>query len=128
MLALAQRLHDEHVQAGKDERNKIVAEAQAHASRLVREAEDKQRKTLGDLDQQRQALERKVDELRSFEREYRARLKAYLETQLRDLEAKAPVSGRPDRGAESDTAGASADGGSATSSSGQDTPRFPFGG
>jgi DivIVA domain-containing protein len=123
MLALAQRLHDEHVQAGKDERTKIVTEAQEHAARLVRDAEVKQRQTLGQLEQQRQVLERKVDELRSFEREYRARLKAYLENQLRDLEAKAPVVGRsPDAGS------AGSDGGAGSAAAGKDTPRFPFGG
>jgi hypothetical protein len=37
--------------------------------------------------QQREELERRVDDLRAFEREYRSRLKAYLEGQLRDLEA-----------------------------------------
>ncbi len=93
MLALAQKLHDEHVDAGKAERTKIVTEAQEHASRLVREAEIKQRETLGDLDQQRLVLERKVEQLRSFEREYRSRLKAYLEGQLRELEAKASSGG-----------------------------------
>ena len=30
-------------------------------------------------------LEKKIDELRTFEREYRTRLKTYLESQLRDL-------------------------------------------
>ncbi len=93
MLALAQKLHDEHVEAGKSERTKIVTEAQEHANRLVREAEAKQRETLGDLDQQRMVLERKVEQLRSFEREYRSRLKAYLEGQLRELEAKASAGG-----------------------------------
>ena len=37
--------------------------------------------------QTREELERRVDDLRAFEREYRSRLKAYLEGQLRDLEA-----------------------------------------
>ncbi|MGL4172789.1 MAG: DivIVA domain-containing protein [Actinomycetota bacterium] len=91
MLALAQKLHDEHVEAGKSERHKIINEAQDQAARLVREAEAKRHETLGDLEQQRQMLERKVEQLRSFEREYRSRLKAYLEGQLRDLESKAPA-------------------------------------
>jgi len=43
--------------------------------------------------QQREELERRVDDLRAFEREYRSRLKAYLEGQLRDLEAGATDSG-----------------------------------
>jgi hypothetical protein len=31
-------------------------------------------------------LQKKIDELRTFERDYRARLKSYLETQLLELE------------------------------------------
>jgi len=42
---------------------------------------------MGSLVQTREELERRVDDLRAFEREYRSRLKAYLEGQLRDLEA-----------------------------------------
>lgn len=96
MLALAQKLHDEYVRNGEQTRDRIVNEARDHAGRLVREAEDKQRQTLGSLEQERSLLERKIDELRAFEREYRSRLKSYLEGQLRDLEAKAAVV--PNRG------------------------------
>jgi DivIVA domain-containing protein len=98
MLALAQKLHDEYVRNGEQTRDRIVGEARDHAGRLVREAEDKQRQTLGSLEQERSLLERKIDELRAFEREYRSRLKSYLEGQLRDLEAKAAVV--PNRGAQ----------------------------
>jgi hypothetical protein len=48
---------------------------------------------MGSLVQQREELERRVDDLRAFEREYRSRLKAYLEGQLRDLEAGVTDSG-----------------------------------
>jgi hypothetical protein len=48
---------------------------------------------MGSLVQQREELERRVDDLRAFEREYRSRLKAYLEGQLRDLEAGVTESG-----------------------------------
>ena len=142
MLALAQKLHDEHVEAGKAERNKIVGDAQEHAARLIREAEQKQRETLGDLEQQRQVLQRKVEQLRSFEREYRSRLKAYLEDQLKQLEAKAEAGGSEPDGSGSDT-GSQTQAPSAEvtqlptrggfgSSDGQnqgqsETPRFPFG-
>ncbi len=91
MLALAQKLHDEYVRNGEQQRDRIVSEAREHATRLVREAEEKQRQTLGSLEQERSLLERKIDELRAFEREYRSRLKSYLEGQLRELEAKAAV-------------------------------------
>ena len=91
MLALAQKLHDEYVRNGEQQRDRIISEAREHATRLVREAEEKQRQTLGSLEQERSLLERKIDELRAFEREYRSRLKSYLEGQLRELESKAAV-------------------------------------
>jgi DivIVA domain-containing protein len=140
MLALAQKLHDEHVEAGKTERNKIISEAQAHAARLVREAEQKQRETLGDLEQQRQVLQGKVEQLKSFEREYRSRLKAYLENQLRELESKAAMpTGQADAEAARpvDTgvttlpsrSGFAGEGHSdGESEPPQTAPRFPFGG
>ena len=70
------------------------------ASRLVREAEEKHRQTLGSLEQERSLLERKIDELRIFERDYRNRMKSYLESQLRDLETRSSggagaTNGRP---------------------------------
>jgi DivIVA domain-containing protein len=88
MLALAQKLHDDFVRSGEEQRDKILGEAKDHATRLVREAEEKQRQTLGSLEQERSLLERKIDELRSFERDYRNRMKSYLESQLRDLDAR----------------------------------------
>jgi cell division septum initiation protein DivIVA len=100
MLALAQKLHDEHVRSGEEKRDQLIREAEAHAARLVNEAEQKQRETLGSLERERSLLERKIDELRAFERDYRARLKSYLESQLRDLESKGSiVPGRGQAGA-----------------------------
>jgi DivIVA domain-containing protein len=141
MLALAQRLHDEHVEAGKTERNKIISEAQAHAARLVREAEDKQRETLGDLEQQRQVLQGKVEQLKNFEREYRSRLKAYLENQLRELESKAAMpsdaTSEPQAARQADTGATplpsrggfvGGDNREGHEEPPQAAPRFPFGG
>ncbi|MEG9247745.1 DivIVA domain-containing protein [Arthrobacter sp. Soc17.1.1.1] len=88
VLAMAQRLHDEYVNAGVEQRDKIIAEAQIEASGLVNDAQEKSRKTLGDLEEQKTVLERKVEQLRGFESDYRARLKAYIEGQLRDLDAR----------------------------------------
>ncbi|MFJ6003148.1 DivIVA domain-containing protein [Arthrobacter sp. NPDC092385] len=88
VLAMAQRLHDEYVNAGVEQRDKIIAEAQIEASGLVNDAQEKSRKTLGDLEEQKSVLERKVEQLRGFESDYRARLKAYIEGQLRDLDAR----------------------------------------
>ncbi|GAA1116154.1 DivIVA domain-containing protein [Arthrobacter flavus] len=91
VLAMAQKLHDEYVNAGVEQRDKIIAEAQIEASGMVNEAEEKTRKTLGALEQQKTVLEGKVEQLRSFERDYRSRLKAYIEGQLRDLDSRGSV-------------------------------------
>ncbi|GAB3561994.1 DivIVA domain-containing protein [Arthrobacter alkaliphilus] len=91
LLAMAQQMHDKHVADGQQQAEKIIAEAQIEASSLVNDAQDKSRKILGALEQQRSVLERKVEQLRGFERDYRSRLKAYIEGQLRDLDARGSV-------------------------------------
>ncbi|MGX5697276.1 DivIVA domain-containing protein [Agromyces soli] len=91
LLQLARRLHEEHVREGIEKRDALIAEGHATAARLVAEAEAKQRQQIGILDQERVALEKRVDELRVFEREYRQKLKSYIEGQLRDLDTAAPV-------------------------------------
>jgi len=92
LLQLARRLHEEHVAEGKAKRDELIAEGHATAARLVAEAESKQKEQLAVLDKQRAALESKIDELRNFERDYRAKLKSYIEGQLRDLEASGSAS------------------------------------
>jgi DivIVA domain-containing protein len=91
LLQLARRLHEEHVREGVEKRDALIAEGHATAARVVAEAEAKQRAQMGVLDQERLALEKRVDELRVFEREYRQKLKSYIEGQLRDLDTASPV-------------------------------------
>ncbi|WP_353827952.1 DivIVA domain-containing protein [Agromyces sp. SYSU T0242] len=91
LLQLARRLHEEHVREGVEKRDALIAEGHATAARIVAEAEAKQRAQMGILDQERVALEKRVDELRVFERDYRAKLKSYIEGQLRDLDTAQPV-------------------------------------
>lgn len=88
MLQLAQKLHDDYVRAGQEEGERIISEARAQAERIVAEAEETSSRTLAALEQERSLLERKIDELRVFERDYRTRLKSYLENLLGDLESR----------------------------------------
>ncbi|QJY49525.1 DivIVA domain-containing protein [Pseudonocardia broussonetiae] len=70
------------------------------AASLVGDAERKQNEIIGSITREKTVLEKKIDELRTFEREYRTRLKTYLESQLRDLEGRgsaAPTDGRNTR-------------------------------
>ena len=104
LLAMAQRLHDEHVQAGETRRDELIADAEAQRDELVSAAEANAQKinddaqtrkqqlaaefdaTKRDLEQKRSDLQEKIDELKSFERDYRLRLRGYIESQLRDLD------------------------------------------
>ncbi len=92
LLVLARRLHDEHVREGAEKRDQLIAEGNATAARVVAEAEAKQQEELTKLNEQRSVLEREIEELRVFEREYREQLKSYIEGQLRDLESGAAAS------------------------------------
>jgi DivIVA domain-containing protein len=91
LLQLARRLHEEHVKEGAEKRDALIAEGHATAARVVAEAEAKQRAQISALDAERSGLEKKIEELRTFEREYRQKLKSYIESQLRDLDAASPV-------------------------------------
>jgi DivIVA domain-containing protein len=86
MLALAQRTADEHTTRAKIEAEDMIASARAKVVELERQ---------GQID--RAALERRVEELRAFEREYRTRLRQHYESALRELEgrADAPAAAAP---------------------------------
>lgn len=88
MLTLAQRLHDEHIANGKAEGERILAEAEAERTRIVTEAEEIHNRTLTKLEQERSLMERKISELREFERDYRTRLKSYLESLLQNVDSQ----------------------------------------
>jgi DivIVA domain-containing protein len=87
LLQLARRLHEEHVREGMEKRDALIAEGHSTAARVVSEAQQAQQTQLAGLEQEKQSLERKVEELRSFEKEYREKLRGYIEGQLRDLES-----------------------------------------
>jgi DivIVA domain-containing protein len=92
-LGRARREADEILGKARRQSEQITSDARARAESLERDAQERHRQAMGSLVQQREELERRVDDLRAFEREYRSRLKAYLEGQLRDLEAGAADSG-----------------------------------
>jgi DivIVA domain-containing protein len=92
-LGRARREADEILGKARRQAEQITSDARARAESLERDAQERHRQAMGSLVQQREELERRVDDLRAFEREYRSRLKAYLEGQLRDLEAGATDSG-----------------------------------
>ncbi len=92
-LGRARREADEVLTKARRQAEQITGDARARAESLERDAQERHRQAMGSLVTQREELERRVDDLRAFEREYRSRLKAYLEGQLRDLEAGVTDSG-----------------------------------
>jgi len=94
----------------------LERQARDKATTLERDAQRKHNETITLIEQQKGGLEKKIDELRTFEREYRTRLKTYLESQLRDLEGRgsaAPAGGtRNGAGYATSTYGSRAEAGS----------------
>ena len=86
-LTNAQTQSDKHLAEAKARADQIERESSAKAAQAVQEAEQRAASITAQLEQRKAALERRVEELRTFEREYRTRLKSYLESQLRDLDA-----------------------------------------
>jgi DivIVA domain-containing protein len=85
-LVLAQRTADEAVREARAESERARREARQDADRIVAEARAHVAEQLGGLEDDKRRLEGQVEQLRAFEREYRTRLRAYLEMQLRDLD------------------------------------------
>jgi DivIVA domain-containing protein len=86
LLQLARRLHDEHVREGIEKRDSLISEGNATAARIVAEAEATQRSELARLNKEKSGIEHRIDELRTFEKEYRTKLRSYIEGQLNDLD------------------------------------------
>jgi thiamine phosphate synthase YjbQ (UPF0047 family) len=87
LLQLARKLHEEHVREGLEKRDALIAEGHATAARIVREAEAQHRSDMSRLEQEKALAENDLQTLRNFERDYRAKLKSYIEGQLSELEA-----------------------------------------
>jgi DivIVA domain-containing protein len=103
LLQLARKLHDDHVREGISKRDALIAEGHATAARVIREAEAQQRVELSKFEQERAVLEHTILELRTFEREYRIKLKTYIEGQLAELEFESQPSNSGNQSANSST-------------------------
>jgi DivIVA domain-containing protein len=88
MLELAQRTADETIASARIEGEQVLSEASSQAERLLTETTGNVANITREFEVQKAGFERKIEELRAYEREYRGRLRSYLEGQLRELEAK----------------------------------------
>lgn len=99
LLQLARKLHDEHVAEGLAKRDSLIAEGHATAARLVREAEANQRAEIQAAEREKALINHRIQELKAYEREYRMKLKAFIESQLAELSESGVESGSPALGA-----------------------------
>ena len=65
-----------------------IRQAQEKADALQQDAERKHTEIMTTVKKQQSALEARIDELRTYEREYRTRLKTFLESQLEELNSR----------------------------------------
>jgi len=119
LLEIATRNADELVNEAKDEADKIIGEARTKAERLDSESKvraerlesdartrsqmldsetaERRQQLMGDLEKEKGRLNSEIETLRTFEREYRSRLKSYFSQQLAALDSNsgdaAPSSG-----------------------------------
>lgn len=91
LLTLARRLHEEHVQEGATKRDALIAEGHETATRIVSEAEATAKKQLDDLEKEKSRLQARITELTSFEKEYREKLRSYINGQLTELDSLSTV-------------------------------------
>ena len=88
MVSEAKMRADSMVNDARTRADTMEREARAKAAALDQDAERRHREVMGPLEEKRVGLERKIEELRTFEREYRTRLRSYLESHLRDLDSR----------------------------------------
>jgi DivIVA domain-containing protein len=100
LLELATRNADELVAEAQAEAEALLADAQARAEKLTAEAKARseqleaetarrRQELTGELDRQKSSLSAEIERLRIFEREYRTRLRQYLQDQLGALDGEA---------------------------------------
>jgi DivIVA domain-containing protein len=99
VLMMAQRTADDHVTEARREANAVLSDARrkaeeatgqarAAADALERDARLRHQEALASLDAKRAAALKHIEELTGFQREYRAQLKAHVDSQLRDLDGR----------------------------------------
>jgi DivIVA domain-containing protein len=109
LLEIASANADQLMEAAKEEADRIIGEAQVKADRITGESQlkaervetdarvraqkldeetsERRAHALAGIDRDRADLQREIDHLRAYEREYRARLKNYFQTQLDQISA-----------------------------------------
>jgi DivIVA domain-containing protein len=85
MLTEARTRSETMVNDARTKAETLERQSRDRVASLERDAAAKHTELMAGLCQEKDILEKKIDELRTFERGYRTRLKSYLDSQLREL-------------------------------------------
>jgi DivIVA domain-containing protein len=96
LLEIAAANADQLIGEAREEADKLLSEAKMAAERLESDARtrsekldaetsDRRHQLFGELEQERESLSRTIDELRTLEQNFRAKLRSYFEAQLQVL-------------------------------------------
>ncbi len=117
LLEIASNNADQLMDSAKEEADRVVGEARTKAERLTNEARGKadrletdariraqkldeetnerRQQAVATIEHERYEIQREVEHLRAYEREYRARLKNYFQSQLDQLAANESTNSEP---------------------------------
>lgn len=90
-IAEGESTREQYVAEAERRRDEMISEAETRAENMIEEAELTSTRTLNALERRKTDLEAKVGELTHFERDYRARLKDYIEGQLNELTSRGSI-------------------------------------
>lgn len=91
LIGEGERTREEYISEGETKRTELITDAETRAENMIEEAELTSTRTLNALERKKTDLEARVSELTGFERDYRARLKDYIEGQLNELNSKVSI-------------------------------------
>jgi len=91
-LSLARSQAESELADARSEAEELVEQARQRATELDEQVDERTSAALGALTGRERELETRIEQMRAFEREYRQRLRAYLESRLRDLEGGSTAS------------------------------------
>lgn len=91
LIADGEQTRAEYIAEGEAKRSELLTDAETRAESMIEEAELTSTRTLNALERKKGDLEARVSELTGFERDYRARLKDYIENQLAELNSQGTI-------------------------------------
>ncbi|BCB74823.1 cell wall synthesis protein Wag31 [Phytohabitans flavus] len=101
VLTMAERTADTHLGEAQHEARDLLSDARstarqitgdalAKADALEQDARQRHHEAMSGLEAKRTAAQHQIEDLEAFEREYRSRLRAHVESQVRDLDGRGP--------------------------------------